>query len=199
MPREAILGSAAADRIASALGTPNPTEYGERAHVTAFVVRRLIARGLLTDLSAVRDTVLVNPDQVDAVCSRPDLAAMVAADTPLGPDQASRAVLRASAGPRGAGRVRFLDVDCLCGDVVIGQRKKRSAQVDFEVLGGDEQTLAHGAADVRCRSAPLADEGVACHLRAVERDRIETDRLVGSQVDRREADDRAALFVLDVR
>ncbi|MDQ0780114.1 hypothetical protein QF026_008580 [Streptomyces aurantiacus] len=29
-PREPIAGSVAADRIADALGTPNPTAYGER-------------------------------------------------------------------------------------------------------------------------------------------------------------------------
>jgi hypothetical protein len=56
---EPIAGSVAANRIAVALGTPNPTGYGERANVTAFVVRRLIARGLLTDLSGNPDGSLV--------------------------------------------------------------------------------------------------------------------------------------------
>jgi hypothetical protein len=88
-PREPIAGSVAADRIADALGTPNPTSYGERSNVTAFVVRRLIARGLLTELSGNPEGSLVNPDQVDDVCRREDLAALVAAVAPLGPDQAA--------------------------------------------------------------------------------------------------------------
>lgn len=90
IPREPIAGSVAANRIAVALGTPNPIEHGARANVTAFVVRRLIARGLLTDLSGNPDGSLVNPDQVDAVCQREDLADLVAANAPLGPDQADR-------------------------------------------------------------------------------------------------------------
>ncbi|MFJ8470118.1 hypothetical protein [Streptomyces swartbergensis] len=57
--------------------------------MTAFVVRRLIARGLLTELSGNPEGSLVNPDQVDAVCQRADLADLVAANTPLGPDQAA--------------------------------------------------------------------------------------------------------------
>ncbi|WP_425508876.1 hypothetical protein [Streptomyces malaysiensis] len=61
IPHEPIAGSVAADRIAVALGTPNPTAYGQRANVTAFVVRRLIARGLLTELSGNPDGSLVNP------------------------------------------------------------------------------------------------------------------------------------------
>jgi hypothetical protein len=89
IPREPIAGSVAADRIAVALGTPHPTGYGERANVTAFVVRRLIARGLLTELSGNPEGSLVNPDHVDAVCQREDLADLVAANTPRGPDQAA--------------------------------------------------------------------------------------------------------------
>ncbi|MFI8932375.1 hypothetical protein ACIG3E_32520 [Streptomyces sp. NPDC053474] len=80
LPGEPICGSAAADRIARALGTPNP--------VKSFVVRRFIARGLLHDLSADPKGSLLHPGQVDEVCARPDLAVLVAADTPLGPDQA---------------------------------------------------------------------------------------------------------------
>jgi hypothetical protein len=87
LPHTPISGSAAADRIAKALGTPNGMQ--EKASVTSFVVRRFIARGLLTDLSANPDGSLVNPDQVDVVCRREDLAQLVAEDTPLGPDQAS--------------------------------------------------------------------------------------------------------------
>ncbi|MFD4561645.1 hypothetical protein ACFWP5_46300 [Streptomyces sp. NPDC058469] len=89
LPREPIAGSVAADRIAVTLGTPNSIEHGERAHVTAFVVHRLITRGLLTDLSGNPDGSLLNPDQVDTVCQHEDPAALVAANTPLGPDQAA--------------------------------------------------------------------------------------------------------------
>ncbi|CAL9672985.1 hypothetical protein [Streptomyces sp. enrichment culture] len=89
MPTPPISGGAAADRIADALGTPNPTTYGERANVTAFVVRRFVDRGLLVDLSANPDGTLHHPDQVAEVCRREDLADLVAADTPLGPEQAA--------------------------------------------------------------------------------------------------------------
>ncbi|MCQ8195060.1 hypothetical protein [Streptomyces rugosispiralis] len=89
IPREPIAGSIAADRIAEALGTPNPAAYGQRSNVTAFVVRRFIARGLLTHLSGNPDGSLVNPDEIDAVCEREDLAALVASAAPLGPDQAA--------------------------------------------------------------------------------------------------------------
>ncbi len=82
-----IPGAVAADRIANALGTPN--RPGEKAAVSVFVVRRLIARGLLTDLTANPDGALLNPDQVDAVCRREDLAELVAAEAPLGPNQAA--------------------------------------------------------------------------------------------------------------
>ncbi|MFE2693607.1 hypothetical protein [Streptomyces mirabilis] len=87
LPRAPISGSVAADRIADALGTPN--QAGEKANVTSFVVRRFIDRGLLTELSANPDGSMLNPDQVDVVCRRKDLAALVAADTPLGPNQAA--------------------------------------------------------------------------------------------------------------
>lgn len=60
-------GPAGADRIADALGTPNPTTYGEKANVTAFVVRRFIDRGLLADLSANPEGTLHHPDQVAEV------------------------------------------------------------------------------------------------------------------------------------
>lgn len=49
LPDGPISGGAAADRIAAALGTPN--QPGEKAAVTAYVVRRFIDRGLLTELS----------------------------------------------------------------------------------------------------------------------------------------------------
>jgi hypothetical protein len=89
LPDGPISGSTAADHIAEALGTPNPTAYGEKANVTPFVVRRFLDRGLLTELSANPDGSLLHPDQVAEVCRRQDLAELVAADTPLGPDQAA--------------------------------------------------------------------------------------------------------------
>lgn len=87
MPTPPISGGAAADRIADALGTPNV--ISEKANVTAFVVRRFVDRGLLVDLSANPDGTLHHPDQVAEVCRREDLADLVAADTPLGPEQAA--------------------------------------------------------------------------------------------------------------
>ncbi|MFE4279748.1 hypothetical protein ACFRSX_34595 [Streptomyces goshikiensis] len=89
MPSPPISGGAAADRIADALGTPNRTINGEPANVTAFVVRRFVDRGLLVDLSANPDGSLHHPGQVEEVCRRKDLADLVAADTPLGPEQAA--------------------------------------------------------------------------------------------------------------
>jgi hypothetical protein len=87
MPSPPISGGAAADRIAEALGTPNV--IGEKANVTSFVVRRFIDRKLLTELSANPDGSLVHPGQVAETCRRQDLAELVAADTPLGPEQAA--------------------------------------------------------------------------------------------------------------
>ncbi|MFE3072517.1 hypothetical protein [Streptomyces sp. NPDC059247] len=73
--------SAAADRIAEAVGdTPNPTAYGEKAYVTAFVARRFVGCGLLVDLSANPDGALHHPGQV---CRRENPADPVAADAPL--------------------------------------------------------------------------------------------------------------------
>ncbi|MEU2295539.1 hypothetical protein ACFY9H_33250 [Streptomyces bacillaris] len=88
-PTPPISGGAAADRIAEALGTPNRTIHGEIGHVTAFVVRRFVDRGLLADLSANPDGTLHHPGQVEEVCHREDLADLPAADTPLGPEQAA--------------------------------------------------------------------------------------------------------------
>ncbi len=84
-----VSGGAAADRIADALGTPNPTVYGERANVTVFVVRRFVDRGLMVDLSANPGGTLHHPGQVAEVCRREDMADLVAADTPLAPEQAA--------------------------------------------------------------------------------------------------------------
>ncbi|MFC7934464.1 hypothetical protein [Streptomyces cinereoruber] len=87
MNEEPLSGREAADRIAAALGTPN--RMGEKAAVTSFVVRRFITRGLLVDLSGNPKGTLHHPGQVAEVCGREDLAGLVAADTPLGPDQAA--------------------------------------------------------------------------------------------------------------
>ncbi|MFD9099040.1 hypothetical protein [Streptomyces collinus] len=86
LPHEPISAAAAADRIARALGTPNVPD--EPPVVSAFVVRRLIACGLLTDLTANPEAVLINPDQVTTVCGIEGLAQRLAAEAPLGPDQA---------------------------------------------------------------------------------------------------------------
>jgi hypothetical protein len=87
LPHEPIAAVVAADRIAQALGTPNVP--GEPPVVSAFAVRRLIAAGLLTDLTANPEAVLINPDQVTEVCGIEDLAQRLAAEAPLGPDQAA--------------------------------------------------------------------------------------------------------------
>ncbi|GAA2264984.1 hypothetical protein GCM10010232_66480 [Streptomyces amakusaensis] len=103
-----ISASAAADRIADALGTPNVS--GLRAFVTAFVVRRFTDRGLLAELAANPDGgSLLHPGQVADVCRREDLADLVAADTPLGPEQAAARL-----------RVRRVDfTDCSVSDLYV--------------------------------------------------------------------------------
>ncbi|MFJ4343593.1 hypothetical protein [Streptomyces sp. NPDC088915] len=87
MNQEPIPGGVAADRISEALGTPNT--HGQKAAVTSFVVRRFIARGLLVDLSGNPKGTLHHPGQVTEICTRGNPAELVAADTPLGPDQAA--------------------------------------------------------------------------------------------------------------
>ncbi|MEU0343936.1 hypothetical protein ABZ092_34570 [Streptomyces bobili] len=65
--------SVAADRIAEALGTPNPS-YGERSNVTAFVVRRLIARGFGTSRAGAVDVPMFTTASVDAlVAAHPEV------------------------------------------------------------------------------------------------------------------------------
>ncbi|MEU7650312.1 hypothetical protein [Streptomyces huasconensis] len=158
MPTPPISGGAAADRIADALGTPNPTTYGERATVTAFVVRRFVDRGLLVDLSANPDGTLHHPDQVDQVCRREDLADLVAADSPLGPEQAAARL-----------RVRRADFDHM---VRLGWvRSPQSIEVRFG-------TSRAGAVDVALYTTASVDAIVPGHpevdwerLRAVEKGR----------------------------
>ncbi|MFI1015765.1 hypothetical protein [Streptomyces sp. NPDC020965] len=156
MPVAPISGRAAADRIADALGTPNPTAYGEKSRVTAFVVRRFVDRGLLVDLSADPDGTLHHHDQVDQVCRREDLADLVAADTPLGPEQAATRL-----------RVRRADFDHM---VRLGWlRSPQSVEVRFG-------TSRAGAVDVALYTTASVDAIVPDHpdidwkqLRAVEK------------------------------
>ncbi|MFF8786263.1 hypothetical protein [Streptomyces sp. NPDC015125] len=62
-----------------------PVVIGRQAKST----RSGVDRGLLVDLSANPGGTLHHPDQVAEVCQRQDLAALVAADTPIGPEQAA--------------------------------------------------------------------------------------------------------------
>ncbi|GAA2504814.1 hypothetical protein [Streptomyces gobitricini] len=140
-----------------ALGTPNRTIHGEKANVTAFVVRRFVDRGLLVDLSANPDGTLHHPDQVAEVCRR-DLADLVAADTPLGPEQAAARL-----------RVRRADFDHM---VRLGWvRSPQSIEVRFG-------TSRAGAVDVALYTTASVDAVVPAHpevdweqLRAVEKGR----------------------------
>ncbi|MFB7531418.1 hypothetical protein ACFC0C_24845 [Streptomyces sp. NPDC056178] len=143
MPSPPISGGAAADRIAEAVGTPNPTAYGERANVTAFVVRRFVDRGLLADLSAKPEGTLHHPDQVAEVCRRENLAALVAADTPLGPEQAAARL-----------RVRRADFDHM---VRLGWlRSPQSIEVHFG-------TSRAGSIDVALYTTASVDAVVPAH------------------------------------
>lgn len=156
MPSPPISGGAAADRIADALGTPNV--IGQKANVTAFVVRRFVDRRLLVDLSANPDGTLHHPDQVDQVCRRKDLADLVAADTPLGPEQAAARL-----------RVRRADFDHM---VRLGWvRSPQSIEVRFG-------TSRAGAVDVALYTTADVDAIPATHpeidweqLRTVEKGR----------------------------
>ncbi|MEV7957951.1 hypothetical protein [Streptomyces sp. NPDC088141] len=156
MPSPPISGGAAADRIADALGTPNV--IGEKANVTAFVVRRFVDRGLLVDLSANPDGTLHHPGQVAEVCQREDLADLVAADTPLGPEQAATRL--------GVRRVEF--------DWMVRLGWVRSPQ-SIEVRFG---TSRAGAVDVALHTTASVDAVVPAHpevdwqqLRAMEKGR----------------------------
>ncbi|GAA3017395.1 hypothetical protein [Streptomyces fulvorobeus] len=143
MPTPPIPGGAAADRIADALGTPNRTIHGEKANVTAFVVRRFVDRGLLVDLSATPDGTLHHPGQVTELCAREDLADLVAADTPLGPEQAATRL-----------RVRRVDFDHM---VRLGWiRSPQSIEVRFG-------TSRAGAVDVPLYTTASVDAVPAEH------------------------------------
>ncbi|MFF9556263.1 hypothetical protein ACF1DY_10630 [Streptomyces albus] len=156
MPSPPIGGGAAADRIADALGTPNV--IGENTDVTGFVVRRFVDCGLLADLSANPDGTLHHPGQVDQVCRREDLADLVAADTPLGPEQAAARL-----------GVRRVDFDWM---VRLGWvRSPQSIEVRFG-------TSRAGAVDVALYTTASVDAIVPAHpevdwdqLRTVEKGR----------------------------
>ncbi|GGU51235.1 hypothetical protein [Streptomyces violascens] len=87
MPEAPITGGAAADRLAEAVGTPNVP--GQAASVTVFAVRRLVDAGLLVELSGNASVSMVHPAQVAEVAGRADLAELLAAAVPVGPDQAA--------------------------------------------------------------------------------------------------------------
>ncbi|MGW2103786.1 hypothetical protein ACWCPX_40200 [Streptomyces olivaceoviridis] len=126
--------------------------------MTAFVVRRFVDRGLLVDLSANPDGTLHHPGQVDQVCRREDLADLVAADTPLGPEQAAARL-----------RVRRADFDHM---VRLGWvRSPQSIEVRFG-------TSRAGAVDVALYTTASVDAVVPAHpevdweqLRTVEKGR----------------------------
>lgn len=81
----ALSGAEAADRLAQALGTPNPPEGPTRVSVAT--VREMAAAGYLADLSDDPNRPLLHPDQVRDLARRPDLDRLISESTPLGPDQ----------------------------------------------------------------------------------------------------------------
>ncbi|MFM9596614.1 hypothetical protein ACKI1J_12630 [Streptomyces scabiei] len=87
LPREPISGRSGCGPDRPSLGTPNVPD--EPLVVSAFAVRRLIACGLLTDLTANPEAVLIDPDQVTQICGIEDLAQRLTAEAPLGPGQAA--------------------------------------------------------------------------------------------------------------
>ncbi|MFJ9893479.1 hypothetical protein ACIQPR_09105 [Streptomyces sp. NPDC091280] len=117
LPHGPISAAAAADRIAETLGTPNPPA-GETPVVSAFAVRRLIADGLLTDLTANPEAVLLNPDQVMEICaSISGLAQRLAGEAPLGPDQAAARL-----------GVRRTDFDYMCDLAWVAPAERREVR-----------------------------------------------------------------------
>ncbi len=91
IPAGPISGSQAAHQIAAAIGSPYI--LGEPCAVKVFTVSQFVRLGHLTDLSGHPEELLLHPGQVAEVCTRPDLAALVAAESPLGPDQAADRLL----------------------------------------------------------------------------------------------------------
>ncbi|MGW7101632.1 hypothetical protein [Streptomyces sp. NPDC054838] len=81
----ALSGAETADRLAQALGTPNPP--GGPARVSVATVREMVAAGFLVDLSDVPDRPLFQPDQVADLAGRADLDRLIADAALLGPEQ----------------------------------------------------------------------------------------------------------------
>jgi hypothetical protein len=137
MPTPAISGGTAADRIADAPGTPNLIVYGERANVTTLVVRQFV------DLSMNPAGTLHHPDQVAEVGHHEDLADLIAADTPLGPEQAAARL-----------RARRADFDHM---VRLGWvRSPQSIEVRFSISRA-------GAVDVALYTTASVDAVVPTH------------------------------------
>ncbi|MFI6006704.1 hypothetical protein ACIA98_41270 [Streptomyces sp. NPDC051366] len=90
LPEDPLSGRGAADVLAQALGTPNPSWGAGPAVVTAFAVREMVKAGFLTDLSGDPAQPALHPDQVAALAAHPDLARLLAQAVPIGPDQAAQ-------------------------------------------------------------------------------------------------------------
>ncbi|REK84461.1 hypothetical protein DY245_43190 [Streptomyces inhibens] len=86
-PRELVSPWEAGNRLAQALGTPN--EADQVPAVSGYAVERLIALGLLLDLSRDHKYPKLNPAQVAELSTRADLPEILARETPLGPEQAA--------------------------------------------------------------------------------------------------------------
>lgn len=80
-----VTAGMAADLIAASLGLPNPP-LG-KPNVKPWTVDRLVNRGLLVRLAY--SPTEVNPAQVARLCLRKDIWQLLAAETPLGPDQSA--------------------------------------------------------------------------------------------------------------
>jgi len=80
-----VTAGMAADLIAASLGIPNPPMG--KPFVKAWTVERFVNRGLLLRLAY--SPCEVNPAQVAKLCLRKDIWDLLAAETPLGPDQSA--------------------------------------------------------------------------------------------------------------
>ncbi len=84
LPQPVTAGQAA-DLIAASLGIPNPPMG--KPNVKTWTVERFVARGLLLRLAY--SPCEVNPAQVARLCLRRNIWDLLAAETPLGPDQSA--------------------------------------------------------------------------------------------------------------
>lgn len=80
-------GGQATDRLATALGTPNPP--GGPAVVSVAAVQEMVKARLLTNVSADPEQPLLHPAEVDVLAARRDAGRLLAEAAPLGPDQAA--------------------------------------------------------------------------------------------------------------